>query len=42
VELVADPVGRLDRDHVRGVAVPLLVVTIVGWTFEYYRGYFAR
>ena len=24
------------------VAVPLLVVTIIGWTFEYYRGYFAR
>lgn len=24
------------------VAAPLLVVTIIGWTFEYYRGYFAR
>ena len=24
------------------IAIPMLVVTIIGWTFEYYRGYFAR
>lgn len=24
------------------IAIPLLLITIVGWTYEYYRGYFAR
>ncbi|MDO9396452.1 MAG: cytochrome c oxidase subunit 4, partial [Herbiconiux sp.] len=24
------------------IAAALLLVAIVGWTFEYYRGYFAR
>ena len=24
------------------IAIPSLVVTIIGWTLEYYRGYFAR
>lgn len=24
------------------LAVPLLIVAVVGWTYEYYRGYFAR